>query len=102
MTIQDLNKFLEGNQYIEYSVDEKNEQVFFRNTNLDWYNNKPERSTAVKYWKIDQMSSNELMHEINRGLMVEGITRITGYFTKTSSWNPGKRGELKDRSKIGI
>jgi len=28
---------------------------------------------------------------------VDGITRITGYFTKTSSWNKGKRGELKDR-----
>ena len=102
MTIQELNKFLEGNQYIEYSVDEENEQVFFRNTTLDWYKNDPERSTAVKYWKIDQMSSNELMHEINRGLMVEGITRITGYFTKTSSWNPGKRGELKDRSKMSV
>ena len=30
---------------------------------------------------------------------VEGITRITGYFTKVSSWNKGKRGELKDRYK---
>jgi len=30
---------------------------------------------------------------------VEGITRITGYFTKISSWNKGKRGELKDRFK---
>ncbi len=29
--------------------------------------------------------------------MVEQITRITGYFTKVSSWNKGKRGELKDR-----
>jgi len=28
---------------------------------------------------------------------VEGITRITGYFTKLSSWNKGKLGELKDR-----
>ena len=28
---------------------------------------------------------------------VEGITRITGYFTKVSSWNKGKKGELKDR-----
>ena len=27
----------------------------------------------------------------------EGITRITGYFTKLSSWNKGKLGELKDR-----
>jgi ribonucleoside-triphosphate reductase len=30
---------------------------------------------------------------------VEGITRITGYFTKLSSWNKGKRGELNDRYK---
>jgi len=30
---------------------------------------------------------------------VEGITRITGYFTKISSWNKGKRGELNDRFK---
>ena len=28
---------------------------------------------------------------------VEGITRITGYFTKISSWNKGKLGELTDR-----
>lgn len=28
---------------------------------------------------------------------LEGITRITGYFTKLSSWNKGKIGELKDR-----
>ncbi len=28
---------------------------------------------------------------------VEGITRITGYFTRISSWNKGKLGELRDR-----
>jgi len=28
---------------------------------------------------------------------VDGITRITGYFTKISSWNKGKLGELSDR-----
>lgn len=44
---------------------------------------------------------------LSRGLMdacphcgsgnVDGITRITGYFTRVSSWNKGKLGELKDR-----
>ncbi len=44
---------------------------------------------------------------LNRGLQdvcsycgspdVDGITRITGYFTRISSWNKGKLGELKDR-----
>lgn len=28
---------------------------------------------------------------------VEGITRITGYFSKVSQWNKGKLGELRDR-----
>ena len=28
---------------------------------------------------------------------IDGITRITGYFTKVSSWNKGKLGELRDR-----
>jgi anaerobic ribonucleoside-triphosphate reductase len=32
---------------------------------------------------------------------VEGITRITGYFTKVSGWNKGKRGELNDRYRNG-
>ena len=46
-------------------------------------------------------------NQISRGLMascpycggqdVDGITRITGYFTTVSSWNKGKVGELKDR-----
>jgi len=48
-------------------------------------------------------------HRTSRGLSdtcpycgseeVDGITRITGYFTKISSWNKGKLGELKDRYK---
>ena len=46
-------------------------------------------------------------HRTNRGLRsscaycgsedVDGITRITGYFTKISSWNKGKIGELRNR-----
>ena len=28
---------------------------------------------------------------------VEGITRVTGFFSKITSWNKGKRGELKER-----
>ena len=33
---------------------------------------------------------------------VDGITRVTGYFTRTSSWNAGKRGELKDRARCPV
>ncbi len=30
---------------------------------------------------------------------VDGITRVTGYFTRTSSWNQGKLAELRDRAR---
>jgi len=32
---------------------------------------------------------------------VEGITRITGYFSRVSSWNKGKLAELRDRKRSG-
>lgn len=51
-------------------------------------------------------------HQTSRGLSlkcpycksrkVDGITRITGFYTFTSGWNKGKRGELKDRWKKGF
>lgn len=31
---------------------------------------------------------------------VDGITRITGYFSRISGWNKGKLGELKDRFRV--
>ncbi len=33
---------------------------------------------------------------------VEGITRVTGYFSKIPGWNKGKMAELRDRHKGGI
>ena len=49
-------------------------------------------------------------HRVERGLedkcsycgseAVEGITRVTGFFSKVSSWNKGKLGELKQRHRV--
>jgi ribonucleoside-triphosphate reductase len=54
-----------------------------------------------------EFTTCNLCHRTSRGLRsaciycgsgdVDGITRITGYFTKVSSWNKGKIGELKNR-----
>ena len=33
---------------------------------------------------------------------VEGITRVTGFFSKTRGWNKGKLGELRDRTRNTI
>jgi len=32
-----------------------------------------------------------------KSVNIEGITRVTGFFSKTNSWNKGKIGELHDR-----
>jgi anaerobic ribonucleoside-triphosphate reductase len=54
-----------------------------------------------------EFTTCNLCHRTSRGLRstcaycgskdVDGITRITGYFTKISSWNKGKLGELRNR-----
>ena len=37
-----------------------------------------------------------------RGRDVDHVTRVTGYFSRTSGWNKGKTQELKDRHKGAI
>lgn len=37
-----------------------------------------------------------------RSTNVDGVTRITGYFTKISSWNAGKRAELEGRKRWSL
>jgi len=33
---------------------------------------------------------------------IEGITRITGYFSRIPGWNKGKIAELKERQRVAI
>jgi ribonucleoside-triphosphate reductase len=33
---------------------------------------------------------------------VDGITRVTGYFSKISNWNVGKKAELKERHRVTV
>ncbi len=44
---------------------------------------------------------DEACHKCNSS-NIEGITRVTGFFSKVSSWNKGKVGELKDRNRVEI
>ncbi len=98
MTQSDLNLFLEKNNYIECGLDD--DFTYFRNKDLPWYANNPDHCTRITKNVLEGLTPEELMHEINQGLEVEQITRITGYFTKISQWNKGKRGELRDRIRV--
>ena len=100
MTTLELEGFLLAHENIEYHPDKS--FSYFRNKDLPWYANNPGHSTKITNGLIAQLSPEELLEQINRGLEVEHITRITGYFTKVSQWNKGKRGELKDRIRVAI
>jgi len=72
----------------------------FRKTSNDQIAFSPEFTTCNKCGKTFRG-----LHEacISCGSTeIEGITRITGYFTKISSWNKGKIGELNDRKRVMI
>ena len=100
MTQAELTGFLAKNKSIECQTDDS--FSYFRNKDLPWYANNPGHSTRITNDLVAQLSPEELMTQINKGLEVEQITRITGYFTKISQWNKGKRGELKDRYRVEI
>ena len=67
----------------------------FRMTQNDQIAFSPELTTCVSCGRTARGLHEVCLH--CGSTMVEQITRITGYFTKLSSWNKGKRGELKDR-----
>jgi ribonucleoside-triphosphate reductase len=70
----------------------------FRLTQNDQVAFSPELTTCVSCGRTTR-GLQEVCPYCNSD-MVEQITRITGYFTKLSSWNKGKRGELKDRYRV--
>lgn len=49
---------------------------------------------------IENMELDELIKATHQGKNIEHMTRVTGYFSKVSKWNKGKKGELKDRHRV--
>ena len=45
---------------------------------------------------------SQLLVSTHQGRNVEHITRVTGYFSKVSGWNAGKRAELIDRQHTAV
>lgn len=71
----------------------------FRHTTNDQIAFSPEFTTCNNCHKTSRGLSDTCTY--CKSSDVDGITRITGYFTKISSWNKGKLGELRDRHRTG-
>ena len=59
-----------------------------------------ETETHFADQKIAEMELNALVKATHHGKNIEQMTRVTGYFSKVSKWNKGKKGELKDRHRV--
>ena len=54
---------------------------------------------SLKKEAISQVDSENILSVLagREPIILDGITRIVGYFSKVSNWNKSKLGELKDR-----
>jgi len=106
MTKEDFETMLEQHANIEHQpvYDETLQNmtgIALRNINLSWYQENEERATVITKEKFKTMTPDEVLMAVNKGVDVVGVTRVTGYYGKTNSFNPGKIGELHDRTRQG-
>ena len=99
MTLEEFEKFVDRDG-VEWAEDP--DHFYFRDRNLAWYAKDVKNALRIGKERMKELSVTDLESELSRGLKVEHITRVTGYFAKVNSWNPGKRGELHDRHKVEI
>lgn len=53
--------------------------------------------THFSWDAIDRHEWDFLYHQTHQGKNIEQMTRVTGYYSKISLVNKGKRGEIRDR-----
>jgi hypothetical protein len=102
MTVNDLVHRLEGSERYEYWVEQDGsvtitdtQVMVATDSDVHPITNFSEGALAGIDWPQVRASAAQ-------GHDVDHITRITGYFSKTSSWNKGKKAELQDRRRSRI
>jgi len=88
MKLDELTVWLDSRDDWDYQVDDTG--VLIRNARL-------ETLTHCTFGAIERNTIDTLTAACAQGRDVDHITRVTGYFSRTSGWNRGKAGELKDR-----
>jgi len=97
MTFDELNVFLEKNPSVEWRQDD-NGNLYLRHSIFD----QPHEKVKIEPGALAKIDENQLEQILVGGRNVDHITRVTGYFSKISGWNKGKRGELVDRHRVMV
>ena len=97
MTLEELNAFLENNPSVEWTQDDAG-NLYLRHTVFD----KPNEKIKIEPGALISLTAEKLEQILVSGRNVEHITRVTGYFSRVSGWNKGKKGELVDRKRVKV
>jgi len=93
MKLEELTSWLDANEDWDYQTDEKG--VLIKNDRL-------QTLTHCTFDAVENQSLETISAACMQGKDVDHITRVTGYFSRTSGWNKGKTGELKDRHRVKV
>ncbi len=93
MKLQELTSWLDANEDWDFQTDEKG--VLIKNDRL-------QTLTHCTFEAIEKENLEAISAACSQGKDVDHITRVTGYFSRTSGWNKGKTGELKDRHRVKV
>jgi hypothetical protein len=95
MTLDELNAYLENNPQIEWAKDVEG-NLYLRHAVFDGEHEK----VKIEPKALNKLTPKQLDQVLVGGRNIEHITRVTGYFSRVSGWNKGKKGELADRQRV--
>ena len=97
MTLDELNAFLENNPQVEWAQEDDG-TLYLRHAAYDGEHEK----VKIEPGALADLTPQKLEQVLVGGRNVEHITRVTGYFSRVSGWNKGKRAELVDRKRVEV
>lgn len=101
MTVNDLVHWLEGNERYEYAVERDGSVTITDTRVVVAADSDVHPVTNFTAEVLSGLTWPAVRGHAAQGHDVDHITRITGYFSKTSGWNKGKKAELRDRYRRG-
>ena len=93
MKLEELKRWLDSQDGWDYRCDD--DGLLIRNSRL-------ETLTHATFEAVEKNTLETLTAACAQGRDVDHITRVTGYFSRTSGWNKGKARELEDRHRSSL
>ncbi|MEW6069132.1 MAG: hypothetical protein AB1485_00795 [Candidatus Thermoplasmatota archaeon] len=102
MNIDELENFIirEELEWSRDNIENMPEEEFKKRSYLYVKSNHWNTCVRLDLDELDKWSEALLLKGITQGKNVVKMTRVTGFFSNIGQWNPGKRGELKDRFRV--